>query len=145
MIETPSPASAPGVSDVQTARQKLRDSLTAALDMVVSKQLVKSVLGVGEDVEADAGKEPGAVQNPSTLDVSLPASLSQVSLRIAFFPACLLCFSLRRCSNLVVRTLLELSKRLLSFSTMTYVLQKYSRLVLRIWPFCDFCAFDWNL
>lgn len=85
MIETPSPTTAPGASDMQAARQKLRDSLTSALDMVVSKQLVKSVLGVGEDLEVDAKKEPGAGQNLSTLEVSHPANLSLVSLRVAFF------------------------------------------------------------
>lgn len=108
-VETPSPTTAPGVSDVQAARQKLRDSLTSALDMVVSKQLVKSVLGVGEDVEMDAKNEPGDVQNPSTLEVSHPASLSQVSLRVVFFPACRIYASLYvwRCSNIVVGTLLE--------------------------------------
>ena len=76
MIEAPSPATAPCISDIQAARRKLRDSLTSALDMVVSKQLVKSVLGVG----ADAIKETGAGQNPSALEASHPANLLQVSL-----------------------------------------------------------------
>ncbi|KAG0560169.1 hypothetical protein KC19_10G159200 [Ceratodon purpureus] len=72
MIETPSPTAAPGVSDVQTARQKLRDSLTSALDMVVSKQLVKSVLGVGADA-----KDNDAVQISSPLEASKLDNLSQ--------------------------------------------------------------------
>jgi hypothetical protein len=76
MIETPT--TAPGISDLQAIRQKLRDSLTSALDMVVSKQLVKSVLGVG--VGADAIKETGAGQNPLTLEALHPANLLQVSL-----------------------------------------------------------------
>lgn len=75
MIETP-PSTALGISDIQAARQKLRDSLTSALDMVVSKQLVKSVLGVGEN----AIKEVDATQLSLTSEASHYANLSQVSL-----------------------------------------------------------------
>lgn len=86
MLDSPSPTTAPGVSDVQSARQKLRDSLASALDMVVSKQLVKSVLGVGEDVAVDGMEEVGAGQNASTLEVSHSASLTQVNPLNKYFP-----------------------------------------------------------
>lgn len=74
MIETPSSTTAPAPSDLQSARQKLRDALTSALEMVVSKQLVKSVLGVGVDAQVESGDE----QKLSTLEGYQLASLSQV-------------------------------------------------------------------
>nr|XP_024384085.1 uncharacterized protein LOC112286435 [Physcomitrium patens]PNR48595.1 hypothetical protein PHYPA_013072 [Physcomitrium patens] len=73
MIETPSSTTAPAPSDLQSARQKLRDALTSALEMVVSKQLVKSVLGVGVDAQVESGDE----QKLSTLEGYQLASLSQ--------------------------------------------------------------------
>lgn len=74
MIESPSPPTAPAASDLQNVRQKLRDSLTSALEMVVSKQLMKSVLGVG----ADAQEEPRCGQKVSMVEGLQAASLSQV-------------------------------------------------------------------
>nr|XP_024396589.1 uncharacterized protein LOC112292392 isoform X2 [Physcomitrium patens] len=73
MIESPSPPTAPAASDLQNVRQKLRDSLTSALEMVVSKQLMKSVLGVG----ADAQEEPRCGQKVSMVEGLQAASLSQ--------------------------------------------------------------------
>lgn len=71
MVDTLSPQPA---SDMHTVRQKLRDSLTSALEMVVSKQLVKNVLGVVKDTKKDVGE----FKSTSKFEVFHPDSLLQV-------------------------------------------------------------------
>lgn len=69
-----------GVLDMQVVCQKFWDLLIFVLDMVVSKQLVKSVLGVGEDLEVDVKKEFGVGQNLLILEVLYFVNLLLVSL-----------------------------------------------------------------
>lgn len=71
MVDTLSPQPA---SDMHTVRQKLRDSLTSALEMVVSKQLVKNVLGVVKDSKKDVAE----MKSISKFEVSHPDSVLQV-------------------------------------------------------------------
>ncbi|KAG6549962.1 hypothetical protein Mapa_008473 [Marchantia paleacea] len=49
-IDTSSPKPSQIRADSETVRKKLRESLVSALEMVVGKQVVKSVLGVGKDL-----------------------------------------------------------------------------------------------
>lgn len=71
MMDTLSPQPA---SDMHTVRQKLRDSLTSALEMVVSKQLVKNVLGVVKDTKKDVAE----IRSTSKFELSHPDSVLQV-------------------------------------------------------------------
>ncbi|KAL2628587.1 hypothetical protein R1flu_013273 [Riccia fluitans] len=49
-LESPSPKTPLVRGDNETLRKKLRESLVSALEMVVGKQVVKSVLGVGKEL-----------------------------------------------------------------------------------------------
>ncbi|KAL3682967.1 hypothetical protein R1sor_000989 [Riccia sorocarpa] len=63
-LESPSPKTPPVRGDNETIRKKLRESLVAALEMVVGKQVVKSVLGVGKESaeEEREGKSSPSVE-----------------------------------------------------------------------------------
>lgn len=79
MADTLSPQPA---SDMYTVRQKLRDSLTSALEMVVSKQLVKNVLGVVKDTKKDFVE----IKSPSKFELSHPDIELQVRSSLTCWP-----------------------------------------------------------
>jgi len=77
MIDSPSQRSPQVASDMLTVRQKLRESLTSALEMVVSKHLVKSVLGVVKDAKKETEETKGQL---NAREEQQDAGLSHVSL-----------------------------------------------------------------
>lgn len=86
MLDSPSPRTPQGGSDMQSVRQKLRESLTSALEMVVSKHLVKSVLGVVKEAKKDfgEGESPPKVRSTRAGPVQVRHKLQILSVRYTF-------------------------------------------------------------